>query len=114
MATYRWRCVFAFAAAVLCSTFSVEAATIYVAAGGDLQAALNTARPGDTVLLEANAERHLKDAHEMTRLFRRAPEAIDRTLRFLDRCNFSLGELIKTEYPDEKRVGFAAGFACFR
>ena len=56
MATYRWRCVFAFAAAVLCSTVSVEAATIYVAAGGDLQAALNTARPGDTVMLEANAE----------------------------------------------------------
>ena len=44
---------------------------------------------------------------EMARLFRRAPEAIDRTLRFLDRCNFSLGELEKTEYPDENRVGFA-------
>src|SRR5262245_39795421 len=56
MSTYRWRCVFTFAAAVLCSTRSVEAATIYVAAGGDLQAALNTARPGDTVVLEANAE----------------------------------------------------------
>ena len=44
-------------------------------------------------LLEANAERHLKSPHEMARLFRRAPEAIDRTLRFLDRCNFSLNEL---------------------
>ena len=50
-------------------------------------------------LLEANAERHLKSSREMTRLFRRAPEAIDRTLRFLDRCNFSLDELEKTEYP---------------
>ena len=43
-------------AVVLCSALSVEAATIYVAAGGDLQGALNTARPGDTVVLEANAE----------------------------------------------------------
>ncbi|MGB9368413.1 MAG: error-prone DNA polymerase [Xanthobacteraceae bacterium] len=58
-------------------------------------------------LLEANAERHLKSPQEMARLFRSAPEAIDRTLRFLDRCNFSLGELKKTEYPDENRVGFA-------
>ena len=40
-----------------------------------------------------------KSPHEMARLFRRAPEAIDRTLRFLDRCNFSLDELEKTEYP---------------
>ena len=58
-------------------------------------------------LLEANAERHLKPPAEMARLFRRAPEAIDRTLRFLDRCNFSLDELKKTEYPDENRAGFA-------
>ena len=58
-------------------------------------------------LLEANAERHLKSPREMARLFRRAPEAIDRTLRFLDRCNFSLEELMKTEYPDENREGFA-------
>jgi error-prone DNA polymerase len=58
-------------------------------------------------LLEANAERHLKAGQEMARLFRRAPEAIDRTLRFLDRCNFSLGELAGTEYPDENRTGYA-------
>ncbi|MBV8837421.1 MAG: PHP domain-containing protein, partial [Alphaproteobacteria bacterium] len=58
-------------------------------------------------LLEANAERHLKDGHEMTRLFRRAPETIDRTLRFLERCNFSLRELEATEYPDENRQGYA-------
>ena len=43
----------------------------------------------------------------MARLFRRAPETIDRTLRFLDLCNFSLKELEKTEYPDENRIGFA-------
>ncbi|MEA2880714.1 MAG: error-prone polymerase [Hyphomicrobiales bacterium] len=58
-------------------------------------------------LLETNAERHLKSPQEMARLFRRAPEAIDQTLRFLDRCNFSLEELKKTEYPDENREGFA-------
>ena len=58
-------------------------------------------------LLEANAERHLKAPQEMARIFRRAPDAIDRTLRFLDRCNFSLGELKKTEYPDENRAGYA-------
>src|SRR6187397_369596 len=58
-------------------------------------------------LLEANAERHLKSPQEMARIFRRAPEAVDRTLRFLDRCNFSLGELKQTEYPDENRVGYA-------
>ena len=57
--------------------------------------------------LEANAERHLKTPAEMARLFRRAPEAIDRTLRFLDRCNFSLEELEDTEYPDENRAGYA-------
>jgi PKD repeat protein len=56
MSTYRWRCVYTFAAAALCSSPSVEAATIYVAAGGDLQSALNAARPGDTVVLQANAE----------------------------------------------------------
>ena len=61
-------------------------------------------------LLEANAERHLKSPQEMARLFRRVPEAIDQTIRFLDRCNFSLGELEGTEYPDERsrRIRLAA------
>jgi error-prone DNA polymerase len=57
--------------------------------------------------LEANAERHLKPAGEMARLFRRAPQAIGQTLAFLDRCGFSLESLRKTEYPDETRQGFA-------
>lgn len=35
---------------------SLEAATIYVAEGGNLQAALDAARPGDTILLEEGAE----------------------------------------------------------
>ena len=63
-------------------------------------------------LLEANAERHLKSPQEMARLFRRAPEAIDRTLRFLDRCNFSLEELENTEYPDENRAGYRHAAGC--
>jgi error-prone DNA polymerase len=57
--------------------------------------------------LEANAERHLKSPSDMARLFRRAPEAIDETLRLLNRCLFSLDELKKTEYPDETRQGYA-------
>ena len=57
--------------------------------------------------LEANAERHLKSAAEMMRLFRRAPEAVAETARFLDRCTFSLEELRGTEYADETRQGYA-------
>ena len=65
-------------------------------------------------LLEANAERHLKSTQEMARLFRRVPEAIDQTIRFLDRCNFSLGELEGTEYPDEDRAGHASPHEALR
>ena len=57
--------------------------------------------------LEANAERHLKSAAEMARLFRKAPEALAATLRFLEHCNFSLEELRDTEYADETRHGYA-------
>ena len=57
--------------------------------------------------LEANAERHLKSAAEMARLFCRAPEAIAETQRFLESCNFSLETLRKTEYADETRQGYA-------
>ncbi|MEI8396625.1 MAG: error-prone DNA polymerase [Rhodospirillaceae bacterium] len=48
----------------------------------------------------ANAERHLKAAEEMARLFRRYPHAIDATAEIVDRCRFSLDEL-RYEYPDE-------------
>src|SRR5262249_3464149 len=58
-------------------------------------------------ILEANAERHLKTPQEMTRLFRRAPQAVTETLRSLERCRFSLDDLRKTEYPDERRGGYA-------
>ncbi|MET0710744.1 MAG: error-prone DNA polymerase [Tardiphaga sp.] len=51
-------------------------------------------------LLEMNAERHLKPAAEMARLFRDYPEAIGETTRFADRITFSLDQL-KYQYPDE-------------
>jgi error-prone DNA polymerase len=50
--------------------------------------------------LERHAERHLKPASEMVRLFRKMPEAIEETLHFLNRAKFSLDEL-RYEYPDE-------------
>ncbi|MGN6286242.1 MAG: error-prone DNA polymerase [Afipia sp.] len=50
--------------------------------------------------LEANAERHLKPAHEMARLFRGYSEAIAETMRFANRISFTLDEL-KYQYPDE-------------
>ncbi|TMK08524.1 MAG: PHP domain-containing protein, partial [Alphaproteobacteria bacterium] len=50
--------------------------------------------------LEANAERYLKPADEMARLFRDAPEAIAETMRFASRISFSLDQL-KYQYPDE-------------
>jgi error-prone DNA polymerase len=51
-------------------------------------------------LLEANAERHVKPAAEMMRLFRNYPDAIRETIRFADRIGFSLDQL-KYQYPDE-------------
>ncbi|WP_322516364.1 error-prone DNA polymerase [Rhodopseudomonas palustris] len=50
--------------------------------------------------LEGNAERHLKPAAEMMRLFRTDPDAIAETLRFADRISFTLDEL-QYHYPDE-------------
>ena len=50
--------------------------------------------------LEANAERHLKPAHEMARLFRDLPDAIAETMRFAGRITFSLDQL-RYQYPDE-------------
>ncbi len=50
--------------------------------------------------LEANAERHLKPAHEMARLFADYPEALQETIGFADRIVFSLDDL-KYQYPDE-------------
>ena len=50
--------------------------------------------------LEANAERHLKDAAEMARLFRDYPQAIAESEAVLERIDFSLDEL-QYQYPDE-------------
>src|SRR6476660_649847 len=50
--------------------------------------------------LEANAERYLKPADEMARLFRDVPEAVAETMRFASRITFSLDQL-KYQYPDE-------------
>jgi error-prone DNA polymerase len=50
--------------------------------------------------LEANAERYLKPAEEMARLFRDVPEAIAETMRFAGRIHFLLAQL-KYQYPDE-------------
>jgi error-prone DNA polymerase len=58
-------------------------------------------------LLEANAERHLKDAAEMARLFEDMPQALDETIRFIDGITFSLDEL-QHDYPDEICAGFAS------
>ena len=56
--------------------------------------------------LAANAERHLKPHHEMLRLFRRHPEAVEETVAFAQSCRFSLKEL-RPSYPLETREGFA-------
>ncbi|HEX7533289.1 MAG TPA: error-prone DNA polymerase, partial [Methyloceanibacter sp.] len=50
--------------------------------------------------LEANAERHLKSAREMARLFKGHEDALARTIEIADACSFSLDEL-RYEYPDE-------------
>ena len=50
--------------------------------------------------LDANAERHLKGAAEMARLFAAYPDAVARTAAVAERCRFSLDEL-RYEYPAE-------------
>src|SRR5579883_3339996 len=50
--------------------------------------------------LAANAERHMKPAVEMVRLFRAHPAAVERSLEIVERCSFNLREL-RYEYPDE-------------
>src|SRR5262245_55899627 len=50
--------------------------------------------------LDANAERHLKPAVEMLRLFAGYPEAIARTCEFAGRVTFCLDQL-RYEYPQE-------------
>ena len=54
-----------------------------------------------------NAERRLKSAREMARVFALYPAALRRTLEIADRCAFGLDEL-SYEYPDEVTNGEAA------
>ncbi len=66
---------------------------------------LTCIRLGTTIVeagwaLSAHAERHLKPAAEMARLFADHPDAIARTTEIADRCRFSLDEL-RYQYPDE-------------
>ncbi len=49
---------------------------------------------------ERHADRHLKPAGEMARLFARYPEALARTAEIVERCRFSLDEL-RYQYPEE-------------
>ncbi len=50
---------------------------------------------------ERHADRYLKPATEMHRLFARWPEALARTLEIAERCRFSLDEL-RYQYPEER------------
>ncbi len=51
-------------------------------------------------LLEANAERHLKDPAAVARRLADWPEALERSLEIAEACRFSLEEL-RYEYPEE-------------
>ena len=71
----------------------------------DVQDILTCIREGRTLenagrLLEMNAERHLKPAAEMARLFADCPEAIHETQHLLARIGFDL-EQLRYDYPDE-------------
>jgi error-prone DNA polymerase len=52
---------------------------------------------------ERHADRYLKPPEEMTRLFPRHPEAVDRTVEIANRCRFSLDELAY-QYPEERTM----------
>jgi error-prone DNA polymerase len=56
--------------------------------------------PESGLKLEANAERHIKQANDMARLFSGYEDALSRSVEIADACTFSLDEL-KYEYPDE-------------
>ena len=70
-----------------------------------LQDVLTCIREGCTIddagfRRERFADRHLRSPLEMTRLFARYPEAINRTSEVAERCQFSLNEL-RYQYPSE-------------
>jgi error-prone DNA polymerase len=84
---------------------AVNAALYHDPSRRTLQDVLTCIREGCTidaagVRLQANAERFLKPAAEMARLFRSHEAALARTLEIVEACPFSLDEL-RYEYPDE-------------
>jgi error-prone DNA polymerase len=52
---------------------------------------------------ERHADRYLKPAEEMARLFSRYPEAVARTVEIADLCTFSMDELAY-QYPEERTM----------
>lgn len=56
MRTHGWSCATALLVLSLGGVSRLDAATIHVPAGGDLQAAIDRAQPGDTILLAQGAE----------------------------------------------------------
>ena len=57
-------------------------------------------------LIAKNAERQLKPAQEILRLFAEAPEAVSESLNFLESISFSMDQL-RYEYPEETSAGYA-------
>ncbi|MBS0385790.1 MAG: error-prone DNA polymerase [Proteobacteria bacterium] len=57
-------------------------------------------------LLAKNAERHLKSAAEIRRIFRWLPEAVTEATHFLEGVRFSMDDL-SYEYPEETAEGYA-------
>ncbi|WP_395645287.1 error-prone DNA polymerase [Terricaulis sp.] len=57
-------------------------------------------------VLAKNAERYLKPPSEMRRIYQRAPEAVEETLRFFESVSFSM-EHLRYEYPEEAAEGYA-------
>ncbi len=57
-------------------------------------------------LLAKNAERQLKPPHEIRRIYRDAPDAVDESVRFLNGIAFSMDDL-SYEYPEETAEGYA-------
>ncbi len=91
---------------------AVNDAHMHVAARRPLADALTCIREKTTLieagfLIAANAERHLKSAQEMARLFVDAPQAVDESARFIDALDFRLTDL-SYEYPSELREGYAS------
>jgi len=95
----------AIAAAAKIPLVAVNEAYYATPAQRPLHDVLSCVRAGTTIAaagrrLEANAERHLKPAKEMVRLFADCPEAVAASIDLLARIDFDLGQLAY-EYPHE-------------